>query len=92
MVRFARMVFDLFSRANAADNFDIFETKIDGEFHGWSGNTLFALANGQIWQQSSHALVRHYSYAPKVLIYRSGSSIKMKVEGVENTISVKRIR
>lgn len=27
--------------------------RIDGYFHGWSGNTIFKLDNGQFWQQSA---------------------------------------
>ena len=68
MVRLIRVVFDWLLKSNAADSFDIFESKIDGEFHGWSGNTLFALANGQIWQQTSYALTRQYAYSPNVVI------------------------
>jgi hypothetical protein len=92
MVRLIKMVFDWLFKSNAADSFDIFESKIDGEFHGWSGNTLFALANGQIWQQASYALTHHYAYSPNVVIYRSGTAIKMKVDGVDQTISIKRIK
>ncbi len=92
MARLMRTVFDFLFKARAPDNFDIFETKIDGEFHGWSGKTLFALANGQVWQQSSYALTRHYAYSPRVVLYRSGCGIKMKVDGVDHTISVKRIK
>ncbi|MDR0881742.1 MAG: hypothetical protein LBP55_04270, partial [Candidatus Adiutrix sp.] len=31
------------------------ESQIDGTFEGWSGETVFKLTNGQIWQQSSYA-------------------------------------
>jgi hypothetical protein len=92
MARLIKMVFDWLFKSNAADSFDIFESKIDGEFHGWSGNTLFALSNGQIWQQTSYALTRHYAYSPKVVIYRSGTAIKIKVDGVDQTICIKRIK
>lgn len=26
-------------------------SRIEGDFTGWSGNTVFTLANGQVWQQ-----------------------------------------
>ena len=92
MAGLIRTVFDLLFKSKAADSFDIFESKIDGEFRGWSGNTLFALVNGQIWQQSSDDLTRHRAHSPRVLIYRSGPAIKMHVEGVDHTIFVKRVR
>jgi hypothetical protein len=71
---------------------DVIETQTDGEFNGWDGETIFKLANGQIWQQDSYAYTYHYAYRPKVLIYKSGATYRMKVDGVTDTISVKRIK
>lgn len=68
------------------------DSKIDGEFTGWTGKTIFELANGQIWQQSSYAYTYHYAYNPKVLIYKDGLVYKMKVDGVDSTIQVKQIK
>ena len=69
----------------------IIESRIDGEFEGWDGETIFKLQNGQIWQQSSYAYRYHYAYGPEVLIYKSGSVYKMRVEGVDDDIVVRRI-
>ena len=91
MGRWIKRAYNLLFAADS-DSFDIFESEIDGEFHGWSGNTLFALANGQIWQQSSNGLAHHHAYSPKVVIYRSGPAIKMHVRGVDHTICVRRIK
>jgi hypothetical protein len=71
---------------------EIIESQIDGEFEGWDGETIFKLRNGQIWQQSSYAYTYHYAYAPKVVIYKSGSAFKMKVDGVSGEIAVKRLK
>jgi hypothetical protein len=71
---------------------DVVETQIDGEFKGWTGETVFVLRNGQLWQQSSYAYTYHYAYAPKVLIYRSGSGYKLIVDGVRGEISVRRLK
>src|SRR5262245_33553265 len=70
----------------------VIESYIDGDFEGWSGETIFKLDNGQIWQQSSYAYTYHYSYHPKVLIYKSGSGYKMKIDGVDDAINVKRLK
>jgi hypothetical protein len=70
----------------------VIETQINGAFEGWSGNTIFKLFNGQIWQQSSYAYTYSYAFMPKVMIYPSGGNCMLKVEGVSDTISVKRIR
>ena len=62
------------------------ESQIDGEFEGWEGETIVKLTNGQIWQQTEYHYRYHYAYMPKVLIYRSGSGYKMKVDGIERAV------
>jgi hypothetical protein len=68
------------------------ETSIDGEFEGWAGETLFKLMNGQIWKQSSYSYTYTYKYSPSVVIYDSGGSCKLKVDGVNGEISVERLK
>lgn len=70
----------------------VIETKIDGEFKGWEGETIFKMMNGTIWQQDSYAYTYHYAYMPEVLLYRKSGRIYMKVEGVDSEIAVKRIK
>jgi len=70
----------------------VIESRIDGEFTGWTGQTIFKLQNGQIWQQASYAYRYRYAYSPKVIIYRSGQGYQMKVDGIDQTIHVKRLR
>lgn len=36
---------------------DVIDSRIEGTFQGWRGDTIFKLTNGQIWQQSSYAVV-----------------------------------
>lgn len=69
-----------------------FDSWIDGTFAGWTGETIFKLSNGQIWQQSSYDYHYHYAYRPKVFIYRSNLGYRMQVEGVTPTIAVVRLR
>ena len=79
------------SLAEATPN--IIETHIEGDFEGWEGETIFKLGNGQIWQQSSYDYTYHYAYRPKVIIYKTDSGLyKMKVEGIKETIYVRRIK
>jgi hypothetical protein len=70
----------------------VIESQIDGEFQGWDGETIFKLVNGQIWQQSSYQYYYYYAYMPKVTIYHTDGGYKMKVDGVDQSIFVKRIR
>lgn len=70
----------------------LIESRIDGQFEGWTGETIFKLQNGQIWQQSTYAYKYAYKFSPPVLIYRSGGGYRMQVEGVDGTIGVVPIR
>ncbi len=68
------------------------ESQIDGSFEGWSGDSIFKLMNGQIWQQAEFSYTYHYEYLPYVVIYPTARGCKMKVDGVRQTILVKRIK
>lgn len=70
----------------------VIETQIDGTFEGWDGETIFRLSNGQVWQQASYAYTYHYAYRPKALIFADGSTYRLKVDGVDSTILVKRLK
>lgn len=71
---------------------DYVQSDIVSDFKGWDGNTIFKLANGQVWQQAQSSHLDHYAYHPTVIIYNSGSGYKMKVEGIAENIFVKRIK
>lgn len=70
----------------------VVESKIDGDFEGWDGDTIFKLENGQIWQQSSFAFTYKFAFRPKVIIFQKDSRWFMKVDGVEKTIEVKQLK
>lgn len=80
------------SRPSPVYNYETVESAIDGEFEGWDGDTIFQLENGQVWQQSSYAYTYHYAYNPDVLIFDDGGEWTMKVEGVDETITVERLK
>jgi len=84
----------LSSRKAAGDNCDpAIEAQIDGAFHGWDGETIYKLRNGQIWQQASYHYHYHYAYAPEVIIYPSGGGCFMLVKGDDDEpIPVGRIK
>lgn len=71
---------------------DVIESQIEGEFEGWDGETIFKLTNGQIWQQANYAYTYHYAYRPNVIIAKSGGRYIMQVEGVSETINVRRLK
>jgi hypothetical protein len=70
----------------------VIESKVDGSFEGWKGETIVKLANGQIWQQTEYHYEYDYAYRPEVLIFKSGGVYKMKVKGIEKAVRVKRLK
>ena len=70
----------------------IVESRIDGEFTGWTGDTLFKLMNGQIWKQAEYNYKYSYKYSPKVTIVNTSSGWIMTVEGVDKSIKVIKIK
>ncbi len=79
-------------KAPEASSSEVIESRIDGEFTGWEGETVFKLTNGQIWQQSGYAYRYHYAYSPSVLIVRTSVGYVMQVGGLNSRINVRRLR
>ena len=68
------------------------ESTVSGEMEGWSGDTIFKLDNGQIWQQAEYDYTYFYEYRPEVTIYQTNAGCRMKIEGETETVLVKRIK
>ncbi|MFD2157523.1 hypothetical protein ACFSW8_01275 [Rubritalea tangerina] len=68
------------------------ESKIDGEFNGWEGETIVKLMNGQIWQQTDFQMKITYKFMPKVTIYQSNGITKMIVDGTNKAVAVTRLK
>lgn len=67
------------------------ESRIDGDFEGWDGESIYKLTNGQIWQQDEYKYKYTYKYSPRVTIYRKSGSWVMLVDGMSDAIRVKRL-
>ena len=68
------------------------ETQIDGDFDGWDGETVVKLINGEIWIQDEYHYEYTYSFMPDVILYDPGSGWKMKVEGTDEAVRVRRLK
>ncbi len=68
------------------------ESRVDGEFEGWEGDTVVKLTNGQIWEQSEYHYEYSYSYMPRVTIFQSRGQCKMLVDGVDEPVGVNRLK
>lgn len=69
----------------------IAEDELNGPLYGWDGATVFALANGQRWQQSKFRLRRLRLQHPWVRVWRCGLLYWLEVEGAGELLPVRRI-
>lgn len=70
----------------------ILESQINGSSRGWKGKTTYKLTNGQVWQQAEYYYEYSYSYRPRVIISETDGCPKMKIEGVNKAVRVKRLK
>lgn len=61
----------------------VIESNIEGVFKGWDGKSTYKLVNGQTWEQAEYKYEYMYAYRPEVIIYSSGGSYIMRVQGTE---------
>lgn len=80
------------SSSGITSSASVVRSTISGEFEGWSGDTAFVLDNGQVWQQASYSYHYQYAYRPQVTIVAVSSGWIMQVEGVSETLPVRRLR
>lgn len=66
----------------------VIESRIDGEFKGFDGETIFKLTNGTIWKQKNYKYWYKYAYNPKCFVYNY-NGWKLFVLG--KTIGVERL-
>jgi hypothetical protein len=69
-----------------------FDTNIKGAFRGWKRGTRFELTNGQIWEQTETKYQYQYLYRPEAVVYEGSSGYEIRVEDMDETVTVKRIR
>ena len=69
----------------------IAESRIDGEFTGWTGDGVYRLVNGQLWKQIRYRYRYRYSYRPIARILSDGGRHILEVDGMEDAIEVRRV-
>lgn len=70
-----------------------FQSRIVGEFSGWSGNTEFKLENGMVWKQDENDRFRLQPIDSPMVTITPGlfGSWRLSVEGHNRTVRVERI-
>ncbi len=68
----------------------VIETRIAGDFEGWEGDTVFRMENGQVWLQTDGKSHRTRMRSPRVYLFRDYGYYEMRVEGMRDSIRVRR--
>jgi len=72
---------------------DQVRARIDGNFDGWRGDTLFVLDNGEIWKQRLQGQYFYSAERPEILITRNLLGFySMEVLETGKSVGVKRVR
>jgi hypothetical protein len=74
------------------DEPDSIHSYIVGKFTGWTGNTLFKLGNGQVWQQSEPADYSTQAMNPEVVIKKMHFGYLLTLPGRGQTVFVIRLQ
>lgn len=68
-------------------------TTVPGHFTGWTGNTVFELANGQVWRQVSGGSYRVSMDDPTVVVYPAAfGAWRLRLEDTGPSIGVERVK
>lgn len=64
---------------------------VESEFYGFNDGAIFALSNGEIWQQTHYQYHYHYAYRPEVKITSAGSRHTMDVPCMGQKVEVTQV-
>ncbi len=70
----------------------ILQSYLASDFDGFDLGKIYELDNGEVWQQTQALIRVRVMTHPKVLIWKSGASYKMKVGDISESVGVKRIK
>jgi hypothetical protein len=65
------------------------ESVMAGDFRGWRSENIYALENGQKWQQVRDEDMLTHLYRPRVKVWWNGARYFLEVEGMNEMIEVR---
>jgi hypothetical protein len=72
--------------------YKLVEGQIVSDFKGFSQNARFQFQNGSIWEQSEYKYNYHYAYRPNAYIVDGINGIILSVDGMSETVKVRKVR
>jgi hypothetical protein len=68
------------------------EGVIISDFTGFDGDSEFEFDNGQVWKQAEYKYAYHYAYRPEAVVIDGRAGLILKVEGMDETVAVRRLK
>ena len=68
-----------------------FESKLNGKFDGWNGNTIYQLKNGTKWRLIENKNSYQSSFSPKAFVWREGEEYYLEIVGAGTKEKVRRV-
>jgi hypothetical protein len=68
------------------------EGTIVSDFNGFDGESIFEFQNGQRWKQAAYAYAYHYAYRPEAVVVDGIDGVILSVEGMDETVQVRRLK
>ncbi len=68
------------------------EGQIVSDFKGFDGSSLFQFQDESVWQQAEYKYNYHYAYRPDAMIVNGVNGLQLHVDGMDETVLVRRVR
>ena len=69
----------------------VIEARVTNEFDGFEYGNIYKLDNGQVWKQTDVYIYIYIAVMPEVTIWQDGSVHKMKVNGIDEAVTVQQL-
>lgn len=66
----------------------VVESRLEGKFEGYDYGNIYRLTNGQLWEQASATYRYRYRYRPEVWIVQQDGLFRMRIEPLDEWITV----
>ena len=70
---------------------DVYDKNIVDAFRGWTGDTKIKLDDGTEWQQDAPGMTMANLYRPKAIVYKTNDGYRVKIQGVDELMLVKKV-
>ena len=66
-------------------------SRIDGEFKGWDGDSIYKLEDGSKWKLASYLYTYNYSTRPNATVWKDGSRYFLTVDSMTERVEITKV-